>query len=156
MHRLEPEEWLTWRALRRRALHEDPGAFAASTALWTGADDVEARWSGRIAAARACFVAHRSGVPVGMVAADPSPGGGPGLVLASMWVAREARRLGVGRRLVEAVLGQAGGADVRLRVMADNVGAVEAYERCGFRLVGTPVDEEGCLAMVRPGERPAR
>ena len=60
--------------------------------------------------------------------------------LFGMWVAPEARRLGVGRALVEAVLAQAAARPgivlVQLTVTQGNVEAQSLYERCGFRPFG--------------------
>lgn len=156
LERLTEDGWRTWRALRLRALAEDPQAFASSTAAWTGPDDVEDRWRGRIRAASACFVAHLPDAgddAVAMVAADRDDDGG-GLVLASMWVAPEGRGRGVGRALVEAVLDHADGADVHLRVMDGNEPAVATYRAAGFVLDPGAPDEEGCRTMRRPAVRP--
>ena len=61
-------------------------------------------------------------------------------LLFGMWVAPEARRRGVGRTLVEAVLAQAGAragiALVQLTVTQGNLEAQALYERCGFRPFG--------------------
>lgn len=148
IRRVTSDDWRLWRSLRRRALAEDPGAFAASTAAWSGADDVEERWRGRIEAARACFVAEVRGDAVGMVAADEAPDG-QGLVLASMWVAPEARGRGVGAALTQAVVDLAGSTPLHLRVMADNETAIAAYRSSGFDLDPGPRDAEGCRTMRR-------
>lgn len=148
---LREDDWRTWRALRLRALREDPDAFASSTAAPSGADDAEARWRGRLRAADVCFVARDRTDAVAMVALDRDD---DGLVLASMWVAPEVRGRGVGRALVAAVLEHAGGAPVRLRVMHGNEAAVATYRSAGFRLEPGPPDAEGCRAMRHPGLRP--
>lgn len=146
---LTADDWVAWRALRRRALAEDPDAFAASTAAWTGPDDVESRWRGRIEAALRCFLARDGDRPVAMVAVDPGPDDET-VTLASMWVAPQARRRGVGRALVDAVVAEAGGRAVVLRVMAGNAAAVQAYRAAGFEPLDGPPDAEGCTSMRRP------
>jgi ribosomal protein S18 acetylase RimI-like enzyme len=55
--------------------------------------------------------------------------------LLSMWVAPTHRRAGVGRSLVEAVIGWARAMNVRtmhLLVTSNNAGAIEFYRRLGF------------------------
>lgn len=146
---LTADDWAAWRHLRLRALAEDPGAFAASTAAWTGPDDVEARWRGRLDAAVRCFLAREGGRPVAMVAVDPGPDADT-VILASMWVAPEVRRRGVGRALVDAVVAEAEGRVVVLRVMARNAAAIDTYRAAGFEPLGGPPDDEGCTAMRRP------
>lgn len=155
VQRIDADDWAAWRAMRQRALSEDPQSFASSTAMWTGDDDVEHRWRGRIAGAHSCFLAHRVGEPVAMVAVDEDDATGE-LVLASMWVRPEVRREGVGRALVLAVLEAAGGRPVRLRVIDGNAAAAATYAEAGFELQDAPPDAEGCRTMRRPGEADVR
>lgn len=68
--------------------------------------------------------------------------------LVSMWVRPDARGAGVGRRLIEAVLGWAGGVgigEVRLWVVEGNERAEGVYSRLGF-------ERTGKVAAVREGE----
>ena len=90
------------------------------------------------------YVALRDGAPVGvaLVAVRPARGG-PRTRLAGMGVAPEARRLGVGRSLLERVIADAWGRGspvVVLEAFERNVAAVRLYESHGFvaarRLLG--------------------
>ncbi|MEO6349429.1 MAG: GNAT family N-acetyltransferase [Candidatus Limnocylindrales bacterium] len=82
-------------------------------------------------------------------------------LLFSMWVAPEARKLGVGASLVNAVddWGATWGAHrVILWVIGTNEGAFRFYERIGFRILETGPDAEsgaayGAFAMERPRQK---
>ncbi|MCA1598954.1 MAG: GNAT family N-acetyltransferase [Chloroflexi bacterium] len=90
------------------------------------------------------YVALRDGAPVGVaLVAVRSARGGPRTRLASMGVAPEARRLGVGRALLERVIADArdrGAAAVTLEAFERNAAAIHLYESHGFvaarRLLG--------------------
>lgn len=119
------------------------------------------------------WVAVRAGAAVGQVAVVAGagqaavrawvdhhhhhhPGGGGGgsrdaaraVVVARFFVRRDARRLGLGRRLVERACAWARdrGMVVVMNVMSKDVDAMRLYERIGFRRIG-----EGEY-QVRPGE----
>nr|WP_254451033.1 GNAT family N-acetyltransferase [Aeromicrobium stalagmiti] len=113
--------------------------------MWTGDADTEDRWRSRIADGP-CFVAYDDGVPVGMAAGDVE---GDRVALISMWVAPEARRQGIGRGLIAAVVRWAAGRELSLRVIDGNTPAITAYEAAGF-VLQDGVDHEGCRHMVRP------
>lgn len=60
-------------------------------------------------------------------------------LLISMWVEPDARRAGIGTKLVEAVKDWAradGARELRLQVTEDNRAAARLYERCGFEWTG--------------------
>jgi ribosomal protein S18 acetylase RimI-like enzyme len=148
---VEPADWRRWRAVRLRALSEDRAAFACSAHAWIRGGDTEQRWRERIASPGQLFLAtDDAGRDVGMIGltAEEEP------ELISMWVAPQARRAGVGRHLVEAVLDAAGDRPIRLRVMADNREAIGFYAGLGFVLTGDPPDAEDTLTMRR-GATPA-
>lgn len=144
IRRVGPDDWADWRLLRQRSLAEDRQAFSASTVPWTGADDVEARWR-ELLDRDACFIAYDGSVPVGMVSGRRVDGEAQ---LTSMWVAPEARLFGVGRQLVEAVIGWSAGRELSLRVIDGNSSAIRSYEAAGFALQDG-VDAEQCRRMVR-------
>lgn len=142
-----PDDWADWRLVRLRSLTENPEAFASSVTMWTGERDIEPNWRERLSLPGACFLAYDGATPVGMAAAQP---GDDGVELISMWVAAEARRRGIGRELVDAVLAWADDRPVRLRVIDGNESAIRAYESRGFVLHPGGADAEGCRAMTRP------
>lgn len=122
-------------------------------------DTPEDVWRARSepAAGGACFVAEAAdGTLVGMVVGLSLPGSAEPL-LAGLWVAREARRQGVGRRLVAEVSGwaRAGGAE-RLTVWAfeANLVAQALFAGAGFLPTGArlvpPPDIDRDEDDVRP------
>ncbi|MGZ5407328.1 MAG: N-acetyltransferase family protein [Aeromicrobium sp.] len=141
-----PDDWADWRHARLRSLTEDPGAFAGSVTMWTGDRDTEANWRDRLSSPGAYFLADDGSDPVGMVAASPTDAG---VELISMWVAVEARRRGIGGRLIDAVISWAGDSELRLRVVDGNAAALAAYESRGF-VLHTGCDDEGCRTMTLP------
>jgi GNAT superfamily N-acetyltransferase len=149
-----PDDWAHWRALRLRSLDEDRAAFAESVTAWTGDLDTEARWRERLSNGDTCFLAYDGERPVGMVAAEHRTDGAVELI--SMWVAPEARGVGVGAELIDRVLGLADGAPVGLRVIPGNDPAIRAYERAGFTLLPGDPDCDGCRRMERPISFPHR
>lgn len=65
---IDASEWETWRALRLRALREDPDAFASTlaTALERDAQDGEAYWLGYFSRPGPALIAEVDGAPVGL------------------------------------------------------------------------------------------
>lgn len=136
-----------WRTLRQQALAERPADFAASP----GEDPPEAAaWAARVAdpARRVGFGAFDGARLVGIVDVEREA---PAKLahkawLGGLYVVADARRRGVGRRLVQAVLEQAarwpGLRQVQLSVNAGNGAAIALYEACGFVRTGL---EPGCL-----------
>lgn len=147
VERIRPDQWPTLRALRLRALTEAPEAFLSTLADEAAYDDAEwerraARWSGGDEGAT--FLASVGGEPAGLVGSyrldDRS------VELVAMWTAPEHRRAGVGRALVEAVVGFAadtGAHRVTLSVMRANTSAAAFYATAGFVDTDEPADLEG-------------
>jgi GNAT superfamily N-acetyltransferase len=158
--RISPDEWPVLRDIRLRSLADSPEAFgqrydeAASTtdAEWESTASASAEGSRRI-----WFIARDGAdAPVGVVQArrrQPFD-----CLLFSMWVAPEARRLGVGAALVDSVQawGESWGSKrVVLWVLAANEAAMRFYDRIGFTLLSDGPDVEsgrayGAFAMERP------
>ena len=92
-----PSEWRAWRDLRLRSLSDDPDAFAETHAEAASRDD--AGWRALVAAdpTRSCWFALHHGVPVGTTVATVTADSAQ---LYAMWVAPEARRIGLGRALL--------------------------------------------------------
>jgi GNAT superfamily N-acetyltransferase len=157
--RISPDEWPVLRDIRLRSLRDSPEAFgqrydeaaSGSDEDWASTAKASAEGNRRI-----WFIARDDAdAPVGVVQArrrQPFD-----CLLFSMWVAPEARRLGVGSALVDAVQdwGTSWGARrVVLWVLAANEPAMRFYDRIGFTLLSDGPDAEsgrayGAFAMER-------
>ncbi len=150
IRRLTPDQWPVWRRVRLRALEDAPAAFGASLADWTGSGDAEERWRGRLTDVDANYVAYVDGEPSGQVSGARTVQ--PDRVeLISMWVAPEARGLGISSALIDAVEGWAielGAESLALSVKLDNAPAISLYRRHGFERTVTPV-ADGEFEMVK-------
>jgi ribosomal protein S18 acetylase RimI-like enzyme len=128
----ETEDWARVREIRLRALEDSPTAFASR--LDRERDQPESFWHEWLEG-DGTFLAVEGGVTVGLVSVfliDEEPGTAH---LVSMWVAPERRRRGLGRRLVEAVIGWATdrrAERVRLWVTETNDEARRLYRSTGF------------------------
>jgi ribosomal protein S18 acetylase RimI-like enzyme len=135
---LTPDDWRTWRRLRRAALAEAPYAFGSRLADWQGDGDREERWRARLGIPGSFnVVAMLDGKPAGM--ASGVAAGEDAAELISMWVSPAARGHGVGDDLVRAVTrwAQLAGSQVlRLAVAPGNENAAALYRRNGFHLTG--------------------
>jgi ribosomal protein S18 acetylase RimI-like enzyme len=139
--RIGSELTTEYRAVRLRALQDTPFAFGSTyerevrlteeewtvrAARCSGGSDVGflARCDEGYAGLALCFVD----------AEDASVG-----QLISMWVAPEARRSGVGRMLIDAIVvwaAERGVKTIKLMVTSVNDGAMEFYRRNGFAMTG--------------------
>jgi len=163
VERIRPDEGPVLRDIRLRSLLDAPEAFgqrhdeAAATAdsEWDATARASAEGNRRV-----WFFARSEGdaEPIGVVQArrrQPLD-----CLLFSMWVAPEARRLGVGTLLIDAVRdwGASWGARcVVLWLLAANEPAMRFYDRIGFTVLAAGPDAEsghayGALAMERPTE----
>ncbi|WP_185972586.1 GNAT family N-acetyltransferase [Georgenia yuyongxinii] len=136
VRRVGGEDWCTLKAVRLRALAADPAAFTSTLAREEAFTD--AVWQERAVAGRS-FVACRADAVVGLVSYYAEDGRPRERQLVSMWVAPEARRSGVARALVEAVLDAAaaeGAERLTLFVVHDNEAARRLYEQLGFVATG--------------------
>ncbi len=163
VQRIRGDEWELLRDIRLRSLLDSPGAFGQrydEAVASTGDEWVTAARASAAGDRRVWFFARDdAGAVVGVVQARRRPPAD--CLLFSMWVAPEARRLGVGASLVDAVQdwGATWGAErVVLWVMAANETAMRFYDRIGFSLLSSGPDAEsgrahGAFAMERA--RPA-
>jgi ribosomal protein S18 acetylase RimI-like enzyme len=145
---ISPANAPLFRQVRLRALEQDPSAFGSTFAKESQLD--EAAWQKRAAA----WTGDRS---TGVLALEPIPGDSAlphpcGLIGAfldeldpprahviSLWVDAEHRRLGLGRRLLDAVKSWAarhGARELRLLVTSGNHSAIDFYHRNGFSMTG--------------------
>lgn len=134
------EEWARLRALRLRALHEDPRAFGRTLAEEGSedADEWRRRWYGP---SFASFVVHDAADTwLGMCGVRLSEDATSAEIL-GMWVAPKARGAGAGMLLLEAAQACArerGATRIELWVNVAQTGATRLYERGGFAAVGEP------------------
>lgn len=134
LRRLAVDDWRLWRGLRLAALEEAPYAFSSKLSDWTGAGDLESRWTARLASVPFNVVAALDGSTVGIVSAARPAHAAAQLI--SMWVAPSARGQGIGDALIEAVVTWSRENDAKvlyLDVFEDNKAAVRLYRRHGFR-----------------------
>ncbi len=139
----------TLRTIRLEALRTDPDAFgstlereeARSTEDWVA-------WLGR----GATFVGEDDTGPTGLVVAVPDDD--PRTVsLYAMFVSSRARRLGLGKALVDAGVSwaaSAGAERVALMVIEGNTPAAALYESCGFTYTGERDrrERDGAIELV--------
>lgn len=135
-----PGDWRRVRDLRLRALADSPDAFGST--LQRERDHAKREWlrwiSGWESAVNRLVVAVGGDEWIGMAVGSRS-GDDERAHLYAMWVDPRARRTGVGRRLVDAVLtwaGAEGATEIELGVTAINRDAVVFYERLGFADTG--------------------
>jgi ribosomal protein S18 acetylase RimI-like enzyme len=132
-----------FKSIRLRALLDSPGAFG-STYAWES-QLTEAGWMeriGRWSNGRGIgYLAMDQGTPCGIAGCllneDPT-----GAQLISMWVAPAHRKFGVGRILVEQILGWArsrGAHRLQLSVTSRNESAILFYTRLGFAFTGKAI-----------------
>jgi GNAT superfamily N-acetyltransferase len=133
---VRPEEWQRFRDVRLRALADSPDAFGST--LEQERDHGRAKWvewiSGWSEATNRAFVALEDDTWLG-IAVGSRTGHEPIVHVYSMWVDQSARRMGIGRLLLDKVVDWArsiGASGLELGVTAANLGAVAFYERMGF------------------------
>lgn len=138
IQRMTPEHWERVREVRLRALAEAPDAFGT-----TLAEDLARKvetWRARLEEpVNATFVAVLDGADIGVATGSSYEWSDGQAGLFGMWVAPEARRLGVGKRLVDAVLAwarEAGYPSILLDVGDENPAAVALYASKGFEPTG--------------------
>jgi ribosomal protein S18 acetylase RimI-like enzyme len=130
--RAATDDWARLREIRLRALEDSPSAFASR--LDRERDQPESFWYEWLEG-EGTFLAIEGDAAVGLVSVflmDEEPGTAH---LVSMWVEPEHRRRGLGRRLIEAVLGWARERQaerIRLWVTETNEDARRLYRSTGF------------------------
>jgi ribosomal protein S18 acetylase RimI-like enzyme len=130
-----------FKAVRLRALKEDPHAFGSTYAKESQLPDSDwmrrvARWNGKTGIG---FLAMDDSVACGMAGSLLDENAGRSAVLISMWTAPTHRKRGVGRLLVNEVISWARGRKarvLRLMVVGNNDSAIRFYERLGFTRTG--------------------
>jgi ribosomal protein S18 acetylase RimI-like enzyme len=144
IERLAAGDGLRLRSIRLRALRDAPDAFA-STFAEAAARSPEG-WEQQVVEL-ATFVAVLEGHDVGMARGATLEDAITGLLI-SVWVAPEARGLGIGEALVDAVVAWARASRLE-RLLVDvgdeNAAAIALYARMGFE----PTGEVGTLPPPR-------
>lgn len=158
IRRIRPEDGLVLRDLRLRSIADAPDAFGQPLAEARRRPEKEWHRSARQSSHgdnRAWLIAETDDRTVGLVQGRRRRPGT--LLLFSMWVDPAARRLGVGRLLIERLEDWARGWDATetvLWVVGANASAIEFYRELGFTPIGAGQDAEagarfGALAMRR-------
>jgi ribosomal protein S18 acetylase RimI-like enzyme len=145
IRRVRPEEWRELRETRLRALQDAPEAFLTRYEdACRRPDEWWIDWAARSASGegQATFLAWDDDEPVGIVGTFVDDGR---RWLISMWTDPRARRHGIGRRLVEAIVAFAPNDEVYLKVRHANRAARALYERCGF----VEIDRDDADATMR-------
>jgi ribosomal protein S18 acetylase RimI-like enzyme len=159
IRRLREDEADLLRDVRLRALADAPWAYGSSHARELGHTPERWQWFADQLDA-AIFVAVDGEAAVGM-AGGFVPEGGDAVMLWGMWVAAEARGHGLGRALVEAVLGWArerGAPAITLEVTdtARTAPAAALYRSLGFAPTGERrvLDSDPSLETIMMSRRP--
>jgi GNAT superfamily N-acetyltransferase len=157
VRRIRPDEGARLRDVLLSALRDSPSAFASRAEA--EAARPFAHWSQRASETAngghsAIFLAIRGRHVAGIVGAFQPDLDLPVVRLGTMWTAPEHRGLGLGRRLVEAVLAwasESGAAEVELWVTDGNDVAVSLYESTGFRATAErqPLPSDPSLSVRR-------
>jgi ribosomal protein S18 acetylase RimI-like enzyme len=137
IRRLEPPDARVYREIRLEALRLAPEAFSSSfEAECTQPVDWFASRLGKSITFGAFRAAELVGT-AGLVLSDRQKEAHKGTMV-GMYVRLDARRAGVGRRLVETIIEFARGRveQVQLAVVSDNTAALRLYERLGFMQYG--------------------
>ena len=147
------DDWRVYRELRLRALAEDPGAFGETLERSRTYD--EAKWKSYVEPTPGMYrlFAERDGAVVGKVVFRIHQDADHRIAhVYAMWVAPEARGLGVGKALIDTGLRWArsrAALEVHLLVADSGAAARRLYERCGFRPTGEHVSvREGSTEMA--------
>jgi GNAT superfamily N-acetyltransferase len=157
VRRIRPDEGLRLRTLRLRALADAPLAFGSTFAQEEAfSDEVwgERATHGAAGEDRVTYVAEYGDRWIGMATGLVDGPDESRLGLVGMFVEPDARGLGIGVALVEAVVGWArlrGAGRLCLWVTATNRPAIALYQRCGFRPTGKhkPIDHTPSLSEIQ-------
>jgi len=155
------DEGTSLKAIRLAALREAPSAFGSTYRSEAALDD--GHWERRASIgsagdAGATYLAVVDDCVVGLAAGFRSDASVGDVDLVSMWVDPSVRRMGIARRLVDAVVCWAaatGAASVNLWVTRGNDAAAALYEAAGFVETGDhqPLPSDPCRDEVRMTRR---
>lgn len=145
------------RELRLRALKTDPTSFGST--YEREAAFAEGVWEERVArGARgddaATLIAFREGEAVGLVSGFRDEHAAYVFDVVGMWVAPEARREGIGRRLLDGIqawIASCGGTEVRLSVTNVSAAARDLYASAGYEPDGRAEESPHTPGLVEIG-----
>ena len=140
---LSPRLLTDFKTVRLRALRDTPSAFGRTYAEESKFS--EAEWRKRVntwnsGSHSVCYIARDGHTPCGIIACYLDDHHPPRPNVASMWVAPNHRRAGLGTRLLNQVQRWAqdlANPQLRLMVTSGNTSAIRFYQRYGFVLTGT-------------------
>lgn len=142
IHRITPSGAVLLREVRLRALSDTPMAFSSTHAreLEFTVDEWQTR-ADRLSQSpdRCSFFAFDATQCVGIIGGFRREGDPTTATVVSMWVAPEARRRGIGEKLIDAVAQwavQNGMTSLFLDVVETNAPAIAFYQKCGFSFTG--------------------
>ena len=138
-------EWQLYRELRLAALREAPDAFGST--LEREAGFPEEQWTTRLTAGVASpieqpLVAEDAGRAVGLCWVRIDPNDASMAALYQVWVHPDARRRGIGQRMLDSAMAWARETGARVMVLSVAIGrasAMDLYRRSGFVAVGVPI-----------------
>jgi L-amino acid N-acyltransferase YncA len=131
---LEPDDWPTVAEIYWDGMRDGLATFETEVPRWETWNASHLR-DHRL-------VAELLGEVVGWAALSPASKRRcyAGVVENSVYVARDARRLGVGRALLDALIARSEAAGIwmiQTSIFPENRASLALHERCGFRVVGT-------------------
>lgn len=129
---LRPEDWAAVRDIYEQGIRGGNATFETEPPSWEAWDAAHSELR---------FVAERDGAVVGWAGVSPASGRCcyRGVAEVSVYVAEDARGEGVGRGLLEELVGrseQAGYWTLTAGVFPENQASLRLHEACGFREVG--------------------
>ena len=141
LEQLSVELVAEFKTVRLRALQDTPSAFTGTYLAEAKLSDQDwltrvATWNGSHSI---CYLGMGTSGPCGIIAGYFDKSGLPCVWVASMWVAPEHRRTGLGTMLMDAIARWAhnqGAGELRLMVTSGNASAMSFYERCGYAFTG--------------------
>jgi ribosomal protein S18 acetylase RimI-like enzyme len=141
---LQSHEWQLYRELRLTALRDAPNAFGSTLAREQGFADQE--WIARLANGATShrdrpLIAEDSGRAIGLAWVRIDADDSTTATLYQVWVHPDARRCGIGRRLLDAAMTwarDAGAKEMVLSVVIAPDSALEFYREAGFSETGEP------------------
>lgn len=148
---LNPDDWRAWRTVRLRALQDAPTAFGSSYVHAAERFDDEDYWRGYFVTDGQNYLADVGQGAIGLVRV--TGGQGDDAELMSLWVAPEARGIGVAAALVETcwvwLQDTAPGQPLQLTVRRNNRPARRLYERLGFTFARPDADDPNEDVLIK-------